>query len=254
MNVVGLMAGSDHTFEDAGFRYPKNLVEVAGRPLIERVTDWVSPLKDAYGAQFTFMVKSVEVDAFHTDDVLDLLIPGALVIPVREETGGAACTALLAIEHINNDDELIVFNGDMIVDIDLTDAVADFRSRDLDGGIVVFDAVHPRWSYVKLEDGLVVETAEKRPISRMATAGIYYFRQGREFVQAAFQSIRKGAEVGGQFYVCPVYNEMILGQRRIGVFEVPSSAYHSMADPRGVSEYEKHYYEERGTHVHSPTG
>ncbi|MCD4526933.1 glycosyltransferase family 2 protein [Nocardioides sp. cx-173] len=248
MNIVSLMAGSDEAFVASGFRYPKNLVEVSGRPLVEHVVENFAELHAAPETRSTFLVKDHELQSFHTDDVLRLLVGGANVIPVQEPTGGAACTALLAIESINNDEELLVCNGDLIVDLDIREVLASFRERQLDGGIVVFDAVHPRWSYVKLDAvGLVVETAEKRPISRMATVGIYYFRRGSDFVTAAFESIRKGADVGGSFYVCPVYNELILAQKRIGVFETTRLMYHSLADPQGVSDYESHLHDKEAS-------
>ena len=240
MNVLVLMAGGDAEFADAGFRYPKNLVEIAGLPLAEHVTRSLAPLARAKNARFTFLVKGEETERFHTRDVLELLVPGVQVIPVQEPTGGAACTALLAVETLNTDEPLLICNGDMVVDADLGAAVADFEARDLDGGIVVFEAVHPRWSYVKTNaDGFVIETAEKRPISKLATAGLYYFRRGKDFVSGAMAMIKKDAHVGGAFYVCPVYNELILRQHKIGVFEIARAAYHSLANPRSVADYEE---------------
>lgn len=240
MNILILMAGGDEAFHEVGYRYPKNLTEIAGLPLVEHVIGSFASFVGKPDTRFTFLVKGEEIARFHTDDVLQLLVPNVEVIPVQEPTGGAACTALLAVESVNNDEPLLLCNGDMIVDADLAAVVASFQERDLDGGVVVFEAVHPRWSYVKTnESGYVIETAEKRPISKLATAGIYYFKQGRDFVQAACEMIKKDANVGGAFYVCPSYNELILRQKRIGVYEVPRSAYHSLADPRSVNDYEE---------------
>jgi len=87
---------------------------------------------------------------------------------------------------------------------------------------------------------LVVEAAEKRPISRLATAGFYYFARGRDFVDATSEMIKKDAHVNGQFYICPCYNELILRQRRIGVRVIPRSAYRSLAAPGDVHAYEAH--------------
>lgn len=237
MNVVTLMAGSNEAFEVAGARFPKNLVEVAGSSLVELVVKNYASLEA--GVKHIFPVLGVELDTFYTGDVISLLVPGAIIVPVAASTAGAACTALLAIEYIDNDDELLICNGDMSIDVDLGAMVESFRSRRLDGGILVFEAVHPRWSYVRLgEDDLVVETAEKRPISTMATAGVYYFRRGSDFVRSAFSSIKKGADVGGAYYVCPVYNELILMQARIGVSEIARARYHALTEPRGIAEYE----------------
>jgi hypothetical protein len=107
--------------------------------------------------------------------------------------------------------------------------------------VVTFDAVHPRWSYVRVgEDGLVREAAEKRPISRLATAGTYWFRTGGDFLDGVMAMIRKDASVEGRFYVCPVYNELILRGRRIGTHHIDREAYFSLASLHGVDAYEQH--------------
>ena len=148
---------------------------------------------------------------------------------------------MLAAEYINNDKQLVITNGDQIIETDLLRAVQSFQDRDLGAGTIVFDAVHPRWSYVRLDkDGLVEEAAEKRPISRHATAGFYYFRQGKEFVAGAFSMIEKNAHVGGRFFVCPVFNELILKQQKVGVVEIPREQYFSLANPDSVQLYAQH--------------
>jgi dTDP-glucose pyrophosphorylase len=242
MNVLVLMAGDSGRFEEAGHVWPKNLIEIDGLPLIERVVGCLRPLLDA-GARPVFIVRRSEDDAFHTADVLRLRVPGATVVLVPDLESGAACTALLAIEEIGAEEPLLIYNGDQIVDEDLG-AIADgFRARELDGGVVVFNAVHPRWSYVRTgADGLVVEAAEKRPISTLATAGTYYFARGGSFFDATMAMIRKDAHVSGRFFICPAYNELVLRQARIGVHEIDRTAYFSLATPQGVAAYEEHLH------------
>lgn len=134
---------------------------------------------------------------------------------------------------------------------DLSKVVDDFRRRRLDAGTIVFESIHPRWSFVRLgEEDLIVEAAEKRPISRWATAGFYYFRRGIDFVAAATMSIRKDAQVAGQFYVCPTFNELILQQARIGIFRIDRSAYRSLATPQNVEEYEAYLSGQRARQGH----
>jgi dTDP-glucose pyrophosphorylase len=240
MNILLLMAGGDTAFEVAGQPYPKNLVEIEGDPLAQRVIQSL----DLLGAAENRLICAIRRDEnlrWHTGDVIRLLQPGATVIEVPAETGGAACTALLAIDHIAEDEPLLIYNGDQIIDRPLEPMLDDFLARDLDGGIIVFDGVHPRWSYVRVDDdGLVVEAAEKRPISRLATAGTYWFRRGRDFLDAVAAMIFKDAHVGGSFYVCPAYNELILNRARIGVHAIDREAYYSLATPRGIAVYEEH--------------
>jgi len=237
MNILLLMAGDSKRFEEAGYAFPKNLVEIDGLPLVEHVLRQFEPLMPR--SRVTCLVREEENRRFHTADVIRLICPTATVVAVAGIESGAACTALLAVEHLVRDEPLLVFNGDQIIGRDLSEVIGDFEGRDLDGGTVVFEAVHPRWSYVRLDDdGLVVEAAEKRPISTHATAGAYWYRRGGDFVDAIMDMIRKDARVDGRFFICPAYNEMILRHRRIGVVEIERSDYHSFATPQGVREYE----------------
>jgi dTDP-glucose pyrophosphorylase len=237
MNIVSPMAGSDEPFRRHGFPFSKSVTEIDGRPLIEHAFDC---LKSIDGARFAFVIRKEDDMRFHLRDVLNLLAPGAAVIRADGETAGAACTALLAVEHMLNDDELIIANGDQILNFDVQAAIQSFRDRDLDAGTIVFDSVHPRWSFVKTdEEGFVVEASEKRPISRNATAGIFYYRKGRDFVEAAQIMIRKDASVNGAYFVCPTFNELILAQKRIGIVKIDRDQYISLATPQAIEEYEQ---------------
>jgi dTDP-glucose pyrophosphorylase len=243
--VLALMAGSDARFEEAGYPFPKNLVEIEGLPLVEHVVRNTTSLAEL-GARFVFVIRRDEDLRHHTAAVLRLLSPAATVLSVPSLTGGAACTALLAIEHIDNDEPLLITNGDQVLDADLSAIVRGFQAKNLDGGIVVFRSTHPRWSYVRCNpDGFVEEAAEKHPISNLATAGIYYFARGREFVRAAMESIKKDAHVNNAFYVCPCYNELVLAGAKIGVHEIVKDAYHSLATTQGVEAFAEHLAQHR---------
>lgn len=237
MNILLLMAGPSDKFREAGHTFPKNLVEIEGRPIIQHVIENVSPLLSARN-RLIVVLNQQEILRFHTDAVARLLVPDVHICEALGVTKGAACSALLAIDKIDSDTPLVICNGDQVVRADLPAAVADFETRQLDGGLIVFEDVHPRWSFVKCNaEGLVVEAAEKRPISRMATAGFYYFARGRDFVRAATRMILKDSNVEGAFFVCPSYNELLLENARIGVHSIPRSAYFSMATPQGAQTY-----------------
>jgi CTP:molybdopterin cytidylyltransferase MocA len=240
MRLIVLMAGDSGLFQVAGHDYPKNLVEIDGEPLVQRVVDNLRPLIEQ-ASRAVFLVREEEDRRYHTGDVIRLLAPEAEVIGVPSLKTGAACTALHAIGHVDRDEAVLVANGDQVIEADLAEILAEFDRANLDGGVITFDAVHPRWSYVRVgEDGLVREAAEKRPISRLATAGAYWFRTGGDFLDGAMSMIRKDASVDGAFYVCPVYNELILRGRRIGTHHIDREAYFSLASLHGVDAYEQH--------------
>ena len=237
MKIVVPIAGSDDRFRQQGFPYPKPVIEIDGRPLIQHAFDCLRLTPEA---EFIFIVRKEDDLRFHLGDVLRLLDPNCTIITTEGDTSGAACTALLAVDFIDSSEELLIANGDQVLNFDLNVTIQFFRNHRLSGGTVVFESVHPRWSFVKTDSNkLVVEAAEKRPISRNATAGIYYFRQGSDFVEAAQSMILKGASIDGGFFVCPTFNEMILRQKRIGVFEIDREMYISLATPQAVEEYEQ---------------
>lgn len=207
------------------------------RPLLQRVLDNLAPLREL-GAKFHIVLRREECLKYHTDQVVKLLDPEARVVLSPSNTSGAACTALLAAGQIDNDEPLLIANGDQLLLVDQVALVKHFLAMNWEGGIPVFEDVHPRYSFVKLSsDNLVVEAAEKRPISRNASAGRYFFQKGSTFVRCAKTMILKDAQVEGAFYVCPVYNELVLEGGKIGVTSIQRDHYVNLASPAGLQDY-----------------
>jgi dTDP-glucose pyrophosphorylase len=238
MKVLVLMSGSSQAFKEAGFGYPKNLAEIAGKPMVQHVMEALAPLK-AEGATFICVLRREENLRHHTGKVLQLMDAASLLVETPEGTAGAACSALMAADHLAGEEPLVIVNGDQIIEgVDPAAIVRHFRAEGWDAGVVVFEDVHPRWSFVKCgPDGLVVEAAEKRPISKFATAGFYYFARSKDFTEAAMRMILKDAHVHGAFYICPTLNELILRRGRVGIHRIPRHHYWSLASPADVKAY-----------------
>lgn len=235
MNILILAAGrAPADIKDDQF--PLCLTEFDGIPLIEAISKKITPL----GAQKTVLaIPENDVASFHLDRIAKLLFPCTVIIRTRGTTQGAACTALLSIEHINNDDELLIVSANELVDINFTSAINSFRARNLDAGTITFSSVHPRYSYVRTnEENLVVEAAQKNPISRSATTGIFWFARGRDFVTAAKQMIRKGARTDSMYFICPTFNELILTHARIGTVYIEARQYHPLKSERQIHQFE----------------
>ena len=149
------------------------------------------------------------------------------------------CSALMAIDHIDNDTPLVIANFDQLIEPGLREMFDALQGSGCDAGCLTFDAVHPRWSYVRLQDGRVVEAAEKKPLSRNAIAGFYYFARGARFVRAASRTLLAQASVDGRFYVAPVFNQLILDGDDVHTVAVPRGSYHSFYTPQRIEEYER---------------
>ncbi len=238
LNVLVPIAGKTR-FDGDQYQYPKPLIEVRGQPLIHYTLACLDRIQVA--KRFIFPVMEEDCRQYHLDDVLRLLTgPDGVIIRLGKRTAGAVCTALLAIDCIDNDDELLISNCDHVVLDDLDRIHRRFVERDVDGGVVCFDSVHPQWSFVRVDDGgSIVEAAEKRPISRNAVAGLYYFKRGADFVRHAMQAVKKDASVNGSYFVSAALNEMILSGRRLEVARIPNASYHNFYEPGKVSEFER---------------
>lgn len=217
MNVIIPMAGYGSRFSKAGYTFPKPLIEVHGKPMIQVVVDNLR-----VDANYIFIVQKEHREKYNLDSMLSLLAPGCKIVDVEKVTEGAACTVLLAKDYIDNDEPLVIANSDQFVEWNSLDFFYKMNEQNLDGGIVSFRSTHPKWSYAKLDkDNYVEEVAEKKTISDIATVGIYYWKKGSDFVKYAQQMIDKNIRVNNEFYVCPVYNEAIKDGLKIKTFDVP---------------------------------
>jgi HAD superfamily hydrolase (TIGR01509 family) len=205
LNVLIPMAGAGSRFTDAGYTFPKPLIEVRGKSMIQVVVDNIG-----LDANYHFVVQKEHREKYNLDTMLNLIAENCKVIEVDGLTEGAACTALLAKKFINNNQPLFFANSDQWVDWDPVEFMYKMQETKSDGGIVTFEANHPKWSFAKTNnDGIVTEVAEKKPISTNATVGYYYWKHGSDFVKYAEEMIEKNIRVNNEFYVCPVYNQAI---------------------------------------------
>ena len=217
LNVLIPMAGAGSRFQQAGYTFPKPMIQVHDKPMIQVVVDNLG-----LEANYHFVVQKEHREKYNLDTFLNLISPGdCKVIEVDGMTDGAACTALLAKEFIDNDNPLFFANSDQFVEWNTVEFMYNMQETNADGGIVTFKATHPKWSFAKVDDdGLVTEVAEKNPISNNATIGYYYWKHGSDFVKYAEQMIEKDIRVNNEFYVCPVFNEAIQDNKKIRPFEV----------------------------------
>jgi hypothetical protein len=216
MNVLIPMAGAGSRFQQAGYTFPKPLIDVNGKPMIQVVVDNLN-----IDATFVFVVQKEHREKYNLDTLLNLIAPNCKIVEVDGLTEGAACTTLLAKEFINNDEPLIMANSDQFVEWDSNEFMYKMIEQKVDGGILSFTATHPKWSFAKIDEaGFVTEVAEKNPISDIATVGVYYWAKGSDYVKYAEQMIEKNVRVNNEFYVCPVFNEAIGDGKKIKTFNI----------------------------------
>lgn len=233
------MAGRGERFARLGYAKPKPLLPVLGHEMIRLVIANLRPR--ALPHRFVFVCLQEQLDAYPLAAMLASWAGDAGIVAVPGVTSGAAATVLAAREHLDPDEPLMIANCDQLVDTPLDRYLDRMTEDDLDGLIMTMPADDPKWSFVRRgPSGLVDEVAEKRVISREATVGIYNFRRGGDFCCAADAMMAKRIQTNGEYYVAPVYNELIQAGMRIGAYELqPPARMHGIGTPEDLAAFER---------------
>lgn len=245
-NILIPLAGAGLSFQKAGYSFPKPLIDITGKPIIQAV---IENLKPKLKHKFILICKEEHYEKYALyQNFANATDNNYEVVRLTAPTKGAACAVLTAADYINNEDELIIANADQLIDVRLDEFVEFARENKLDGAIMTFNSSHPRWSYALTDnEGSVLQTAEKRVISDNATVGIYYFNTGKLFIESAASMIEKEITLNGEFYVCPVYNELILRGMRVKIYPIKNSQMHSLGTPEDLREYLEGIGNKKGT-------
>lgn len=238
MRILFLMAGRASRFKEVGFTIPKPLIQVRNKPMVKWATDSLSFVKDA---KLIFLCLREHEEKHNISSELKKLYgKDAQIMFTNGITEGAAATALLARDLINDDEELIISNADQYFACREFEEELNSQRKTYSGMIPLFEATHPRWSFAKVnQNGFITEVAEKVPISNRATVGVYYFKKGKDFVWAAEEMIRKDIRRNNEFYVCPVFNELL--GRGDKIKAANANFMWSMGTPEDVAYFEKYY-------------
>lgn len=236
MNIIVPMAYSEPNPDFSEFQYPKPLIDLHGKPLIEYVIENISSIEGIN--KIYFIVNEATCTKYHLDNTISLLSEKARLIYLKNTTSGSVCSVLMAIDEIPKDEECIIVNSDQILLTDLNSHIDYFRRNDLSAGVITFNSVHPRWSYVLMEEKIAVQFAEKNPISKNAIAGFYYFKSFQSFVDNACKTIIDDDQLEGKFYVSSVLNQFILSGLNVSNSEIGPQNYLSLYSTQKIKEFD----------------
>ena len=239
MHVLIPLAGKGSRFQDAGYTFPKPLIDVNGKPMISMVIENFALANTE--AKFIFICQKEHYEKYDLPNVLQRAVggPNFEIIQIDGITQGAACTALMAKDFIDSDEDLLIANSDQLIQPDVMYEWFDhIKNSKKDGEIMCFKSSHPKWSYARLDENKnVVEIAEKKVISEWATTGIYWWKHGKDFVKSVEDMIEKDIRTNDEFYIAPSYNELILNGLNIGIKEIKNTAFHGIGTPEDLQTF-----------------
>lgn len=209
---------------------PKSMITVDNEPML------VASAKSLkLQGRYIFIIRQNE----YTKDLSDKLFtnfPGCKIAVIDFDTDGAAETALIAKDFINNDDELIIANCDQILNWNEESMLK--KVRRYDAGLVCIRDNDPKHSYARLNGyGLVEEVVEKEVVSDLALTGIHYWKKGQYFVESAEQMLKENLRSKDEFYIGPTYTILAQQDKKIGVYMVNSHEISFVGTPEDLEKY-----------------
>ncbi len=237
INILIPLSGKNTFRINKKNEFPRILNEIDGKLLIERAAKPFIGLN--FEKKITVAVPQAEAEKYQLNKVIQLLGNDIQTCAINGDTQGAVCSALLAIESLDLDSPLVISSFEQVFDFELTEIINDFVKSDVDAGVLTFEAIHPKWSFVKVDtNGNVIQAAEKMPISNQAIAGFYYFKSANLFVESAKKMIRKDVKTNGSFFISPTLNEIILNEGIVKAIEIDKNKYFHINDEHALDAYD----------------
>lgn len=238
MKIIITMAGLGSRFKNIGIKIPKYKIIAKHRTLFE----WsMLSLKDFFDMEFIFVIRKEILDEqFILDKCSQLGIEKLQIVVIDKNTDGQATTAMMADDFINEDEEIVIYNIDTYVEP--YNILKNQIKSSYIGFIPVIVAEGDRWSFVKVNElGEVIDVAEKKPISNLATIGLYYFKKWGLF-KTIYTNMKSEILLNNkETYIAPMYKSMIENNQKIGVSIIDYNNVFILGTPEEISIFDKDY-------------
>ncbi len=241
MHIVIPMSGVGQRFIEAGYKDPKPLIKVDGKPIIEHVVN-LFPGEN----KFTFICNSNHLATTNMRDVLNRIAPSGNIIEIPNHKKGPVYAVAQISDQIKDDEEVIVNYCDFGTYWDYEDFLKHTRDRDADGAIPSYKRFHPHmlgstnYAFMRDEKQWMLEIKEKEPftdnrMNEFASNGTYYFKKG-SYVKKYFEELMtKDVNLKGEYYVSLVYNLLISDGLKVSIYDVQHML--QWGTPSDVEEY-----------------
>lgn len=233
MNIIITMAGLGSRFKKVGYNVPKYMIEARGKTLfewsMESLVDYNPHVK-----KYIFVVRKEDnASEFIKEKCRKYEIKDIEIIELNELTDGQATTALLAANHCNDEESIMIYNIDTYVE------AGEMKYKDIigDGYIPCFHAPGDHWSFAKLDEfGNVVEVKEKVRISDNCTLGAYYFKSAKLYKMLYNEYYKDDSNIEkNEKYIAPLYNYMISKGMKVTISLINKEKVHVLGTPEELN-------------------
>ncbi|HEY6877211.1 MAG TPA: NTP transferase domain-containing protein [Polyangiales bacterium] len=238
------MAGTGDRYIRAGYTQPKPLIPVDGVTMIERVLDAFPRDKDL---RYLFGVNRTHAETTDVVKVLKSLRPNCEIVIMEPHKDGPVRSVLSCADKIREDEDVCLNYCDFGVDWSFDKFAHWLDEKKWDGAMSAYKGFHPHslgptlYAYMRNAGDRVIEIREKHHFTsnkfeEYASAGLYWFRRGKDLLQLSRDLMASGERVNGEFYVSMLMQKLIERDGGVGVFELDH--FYQWGTPDDLRDYE----------------
>ncbi|WP_299483533.1 NTP transferase domain-containing protein [uncultured Roseibium sp.] len=243
MQIVIPMSGFGERFRRAGYKLPKPLIEVEGKPIIEHVVDMFPGEED-----FVFICNNEHLTNadFGMEALLQRICPTGRVVGIPAHKRGPVHAVQQAMHLLDPSAPVVVNYCDFSCFWDWNHFRKFVRAASCDGAIPAYKGFHPHslgttnYAYMREDGGWVSDIREKQPFTdnrmdEFASSGTYYFASA-ELMRSAFEAtVSQDLNINGEYYVSLAYRQLFEDNRQVAVY--PLQHFMQWGTPEDVAEY-----------------
>ncbi len=243
MQIIIPMSGYGERFKKAGYKVPKPLIEVDGKPIIQHVVEMFPGEKKFF---FICNKNHLKNKKYKIKKKIKQIAPNAKIIAINPHKLGPVHAVLESSEYLDDKEPTIVNYADFTCFWNYKKFKKTVLDSKCDGAIPCYKSFHPHtiWSnyyaYVKEKNLKALDIQEKQPFTKnpqmeFASSGTYYFKNGNLMKEYFKKTVKEKLLVNNEYYVSMVYQPMIKDNLNIKIFEI--NHFMQWGTPQDLEDY-----------------
>ena len=243
MQIIIPMSGYGERFRKKGFKLPKPLINVDGKPMIAHIINLFPNEKN-----FIFICNEEHLNnkQYNMQNTLMKYCPTGKIFPIKAHKLGPVHAVMKIKNKLDLNQEVIVNYCDFSCYWDWIEFKKFIYSERCVGAIPAYRGFHPHslghtnYAYIKEEKGILKDIKEKSPFTKnrmneYASSGTYYFKTIDLMYKSFSYLIKNNHNVNGEFYVSLAYKYLYLNGMKTSIFKI--NHFMQWGTPEDLKEY-----------------
>lgn len=252
MQIIIPMAGLGQRFVREGYKDPKPLLPIDGKPAIEHIVGLFPG-----NHSFTFICNSKHLKETKMREILNRIKPGSKIVEIEPHPLGPVHTVLKAKDEIRDQEPALVCYCDIFINWSFQDFQNHIDQNNHDACLICFKGFHPPliregfYAGVKEGKNLIAEAVKEKfcfapkKTEGWNSAGVHYFKSGELMKKYLQRLVDLNLRTNNEFYISSVHDLMIQDGLQNGIY--PVDHFISWGNPQDLREYlywSKHFNEQ----------